>query len=117
MPDIHLRADNGQCVCAEGGGGRQDVASRPGSGPRERFEVEYARSYSGTSSGERIELYLGGDGQYLWHKKTANNRERADGVEGYNDKEDCGAAALAVHDEPRADAAIYDMLAEEREKA
>jgi hypothetical protein len=117
MRDIHLRADNGQCVRAEGGGGRQDVASRPGSGSWERFEVEYVRSYSDASSGERIELYLGEDGQYCWHNKTANNRERADGVEGYHHKEDRGADALAVHDKPRADAAIYDMLDEEREKA
>jgi hypothetical protein len=117
MPNIHLRADNAQCVCAEGGGGRKDVASRPGSGPRERFEFEYARSYSVTSSGERIELYLDGDGRYCWHKKTVNNRERADGVKGYNDKEDRRANALAVHEELRADAAIYDMLDEEREKA
>ena len=28
MPDIHLRADNGQYVCAEGGGGGEVVANR-----------------------------------------------------------------------------------------
>ena len=59
MPDIHLRAENGQYVCAKGGGAR-------------------------ASSGERIEPYRDEDGQYYWHRKAANNRKRADGGEGHH---------------------------------
>jgi hypothetical protein len=116
MPDIHLRVDNGQYVRAEGGGGREVVATRPGSGPWERFEVEYAFSYSDTSSGGRIEPYRDEDGQYYWHCKAANNRKRTHGGEGHHNKEYCRADALAARGEPRADVAIYDMLDEEEEE-
>jgi hypothetical protein len=40
MPDIHLRADNGQYVCAEGGGGREVVANRDRAQEWETFTVE-----------------------------------------------------------------------------
>ena len=50
-------------------------------------------------------------------QKAANNRKRADGGEGYHNKEDCRADALAVHGEPRADVAIYDILDEDEEEA
>jgi hypothetical protein len=40
MPAIHLRAYDGHYVCAEGGGGRELVANRPGRGDWETFEVE-----------------------------------------------------------------------------
>ena len=52
MPEIHLRADNGQYVCAEGGGAREVAANRPVSGPWEGSEVEYAHSYGDASIGE-----------------------------------------------------------------
>jgi carbamate kinase len=40
MPDIHLRADNGQYVCAEGGGGREVVANRDRAQEWETFTLE-----------------------------------------------------------------------------
>ena len=40
MADIHLRANNGQYVCAEGGGGREVVANRSARGAWETFELE-----------------------------------------------------------------------------
>jgi len=50
-------------------------------------------------------------------QKAANNRKCAAVGEGYHNKEDCRADALAVHGEPRADVAIYDMLDEDEEEA
>src|SRR3712207_9519186 len=40
MPDIILRAHNGQYVCAEGGGGDDVVANRDKIGPWETFTLE-----------------------------------------------------------------------------
>jgi hypothetical protein len=37
---IHLRADNGQYVCAEGGGGGEVVANRDSAREWETFTVE-----------------------------------------------------------------------------
>ena len=40
MPDIHLRAYNGQYVCAEDGGGGEVVANRDKAQEWETFTVE-----------------------------------------------------------------------------
>ena len=40
MAGIHLRANNGQYVCAEGGGGREVVANRDKAQEWETFTVE-----------------------------------------------------------------------------
>ena len=58
MTGIHLRANNGQYVCAEGGGGREVVANRDARGPWETFTVERVRS------GDNIALRAN-NGQYV----------------------------------------------------
>ena len=40
MPSIHLRANNGQYVCAEGGGGQELVANRNWAREWETFRLE-----------------------------------------------------------------------------
>ena len=51
MSDIHLRANNGQYVCAEGGGGGEVVADRDALGPWETFRLGgQISSYSATFS-------------------------------------------------------------------
>src|ERR687894_1572333 len=58
MANIALRANNGQYVCAEGGGGREVVANRDARGPWETFTVERV------TGGDNIALRAN-NGQYV----------------------------------------------------
>lgn len=73
---IRFRADNGQYLCAEAGGGREVLANRLSAGPWETFAVEQIGPPGGAlMSGQRIALrtengsYLcaegGGDGEVV----------------------------------------------------
>jgi hypothetical protein len=67
--------------------------------------------------GETVEAEALNVDRIYWHLKAANNQKRADSGEGYHNKEDCRADALAVRSEPRVAVAIYDMLDEDEEEA
>jgi carbamate kinase len=84
MPDIHLRADNGQYVCAEGGGGGEVVANRDRAQEWETFTVERVpgrRGRGNVRTGDSIALRAD-NGQYVCAEgggggEVVANRDRA----------------------------------------
>jgi hypothetical protein len=74
MADIHLRANNGQYVCAEGGGGGEVVANRDARGPWETFRVERVRPGDNialrTSNGWYVCAEGGGGGEVVANRSA-----------------------------------------------
>ncbi len=77
MSDIHLRANNGQYVCAEGGGGREVVANRDARGPWETFTVERIGNNIAlrTSNGWYVCAEGGGGGQVVADRRARGSWE------------------------------------------
>src|ERR687898_292541 len=84
MPDIHLRAYNGQYVCAEDGGGGEVVANRDKAQEWEAFTVERGpgrRGRGNVRTGDSIALRAY-NGQYVCAedgggREVVANRDRA----------------------------------------
>ena len=79
MPDIQLRADNGQYVCAEGGGGREVVANRDRAQEWETFTLELI---DGRFRGDSRIALRADNGQYVCAeggggREVVANRDRA----------------------------------------